>query len=200
VTIDELTPLLEAWYDVEPGGLGLGAEQLADVRNPTLRSFYMRLGRLTEIDTPWWRYGGQDEFLPPHKLKTEDGATIFGVENQGCFVLAALDDANDNVVANGYMREDDGVENLVDIGVPLEECIVTFVLRESIFTTEPMNRRVTPAMITAAKAGRHHRGRFIYANTYDEFWLADDVWLMNNIAFDESLVAPKGAWREPVSP
>jgi len=201
VTIDELTPLLEAWYEVAPGGLGLGPALTAGVRNPTLRKFYAKLGKLAELDAPWWRVGGQDSFLPLHQLRLEDGLTVFGVENQGCFIIAAPDAAEGNVFGSGDGLADDRVSTLTDLQVPLEECIVTFVLRETVLTSEPLGHRTTPDVIHAAKAGRHYRGRYVDRDEYDDFWWSDEVLVMNIAPFDyEKLVARKGAWRAPPHP
>ncbi|MBI3437461.1 MAG: hypothetical protein HY054_02190 [Proteobacteria bacterium] len=190
--LEELTPLVEAWYEVPPGGLGLGDEKIATVENLTLRKFYAKLGQLTEIGTPWWSTGGQDEFLPVERLRQEDGLTIFGVENQGNFVIAASSDANTNAFASGI--ELDHVSTFTDVGAPLEEVIVTFVLREMVWTGRPFDRDAAADMERKARDGIHYRGRYVFRDEYDDLWLANDAILMEWSG--HRLIVSKGAWRQ----
>lgn len=198
MNIDHLTRLLETWYEVEVGGLGLGAERTDGIRNPTLRKFYSNLGRLADQGTPWWRVDRQDSFVPLSKLNAEWGMTVFGIENQGCFVIAAADQAETNVFGEGDGITLARLTSLTDLGVPLEECLVTFAIRETIFTSQPLEREPTAKITERAKQGVHYRGRYVCDDVFDDFWLSEDVLLLSGkaLGIDQDLVAPKGAWRD----
>ena len=70
--------------------------------NPIVEDFYRRSGALTLLKSPFAHPSSyqsplscQDQVVPLDQLKTEDGYTIFSVENQGEFVVAARDDLTD---------------------------------------------------------------------------------------------------------
>jgi hypothetical protein len=135
--------------------------------------------------------------LPLSKLSRKAGATIFGVENQGVFVIAASDDpAQANALVSGDVS-DLRLRELTDLGVPLQELLVSLTLQETIFSVQDRYRAGSPSLLksrTAAISGVSYRGRYVWPDLILEFWLADDVWYTDHIG---GWAAHRNLWKQP---
>jgi hypothetical protein len=191
MNLEQLTDLLEKWYGAAPGALGIDRAMTANIANPILREFYARLGGLAERQTPFKHpksylrpLAAQDRVVSLSELRREGGGTIFGIENQGVFVIAASDDpAQANALVSGDVS-DLRLRELTDLGVPLEELLVTLTLQETIFSVQDRYRAGSPPLLksrTAAMSGVRYRGRYVWPDLFLEFWLADDVWYTDHI-------------------
>ena len=170
MNLKQLTGHLERWYGVAPGGLGLDAVATAHIAHPTLREFYASLGALAETGTRFAHptshhrpLATQDRVLPVQELRREGDATIFAVENQGVFVIAASGDTGQqNALVAGDIS-DLRLRQLTDIGVPLEEILVTLALFETIFSVADRYPVISPPTLAKARAeaasGVRYRGR-----------------------------------------
>ncbi len=205
MNLEQLTSLLEKWYSVAPGGLGLDAVATAHIANPTLREFYERLGALAESGTRFSHpkshhrpLATQDRVLPVSELRREGDATIFVLENQDVFVIAAPDQTSQT---NALVAGDVGdlrLRHLTDLGVPLDELLVTLALSETIFSVQDRYRATSPSLLksrTAAISGVHYRGRYVWPELYSNFWLSDDVWYMDHIGC--GWAAHRSIWKQP---
>jgi hypothetical protein len=209
MNLPQLAGLLEKWYGVAPGGLGLDAATAARIANPTLREFYERLGALAEPGTrfmhPTSRHrplATQDRVLPVGELQRDGDATIFAVENQGVFVIAASAEAGQqNALVAGDLP-DVTLRQLTDIGVPLEEILVTLALFETIFSVSDRYPVISPPTLAKARAesasGIRYRGRYVWPDLYTDFWLADNVWFLDG-GWRRS-AAHRDLWRYPQEP
>ena len=190
MNLRQLTGLLENWYGAAPGGLGLDAAATAHIVNSTLREFYEHLGALAEPGTRFAHptshhrpLATQDRLLPASKLRRDGDATIFVLENQDVFVIAASDNPEQQ---NALVAGDVGdlrLRQLTDIGVPLEELLVTLALSETIYSVSDRYPLISPATLAKARAevasGTRYRGRYVWPDLYVEFWLAEDIWFMD---------------------
>jgi hypothetical protein len=208
MNLQQLTELLEKWYGAAPGGLGIDRAITASIANPILREFYARLGGLADPQTPYKHpksylrpLAAQDRVLPLSDLRREAGATVFGVENQDVFVIAASDDPSQtNALVSGDVAGDVEIlrlRELTDLGVPLEELLVTLTLQETIFSVQDRYRTGSPPLLksrTAASSGGRYRGRYVWPDLLLEFWLAEDVWYTNGVG---EWAAHRNIWKQP---
>jgi hypothetical protein len=206
MNLEQLAGLLEKWYGVAPNGLGLDAAATAHIANPTLREFYERLGALAESGTrfahPTSRHrplATQDRILPVNELRRQGDATIFVLENQDVFVIAASDkpEQQNALVAGDFSNF--RLRELTDIGVPLDELLVTLALSETIFSVSDRYAIISPATLsrarTEAASGTHYRGRYVWPELYTDFWLAENLWFMDGDWI--KLAAHRDLWRQP---
>jgi hypothetical protein len=135
------------------------------------------------------------------QLRPESGATVFGVENQGVFIIAASDDPSQtNALVSGDVAgdvEDLRLHEFTDLGVPLEELLATLTLRETILSVQDRYRAGSPSLLesrTAALSGVKYRGRYVWPDFLLEFWLADDVWYTNTVG---EWAAHRNIWKQP---
>lgn len=206
MNLRQLTGLLEKWYGVTPGGLGLDAAATAHIANPMLREFYERLGALAESGSRFAHQTShhrplatQDCVLPVSELRREGEATVFAVENQGVFVIAASDkEEQRNALAAGDVS-DLRLRQPTDIGVPLEELLVTLALSETIFSVSDRYAMISPSTLAKARAeaasGTYYRGRYVWPDLYSSFWLAENVWFMDGDWMKSA--AHRDLWRQP---
>jgi hypothetical protein len=209
ITFDHLQDLLSDWYEVSPSDLGLPDAEVPEGINPILTDFYRHFGTLARRKSQFGHpesdntpLSCQDHIFSADELKHKDGYTIFCDENQSVFVVAASDDAADtNTYAEGDAVFQDRTTEMTDIGVPLEECLVTCVLRETIMSVNDRYRRITPeglnADLAVAQSGQTVRSRYIWPDVYFTFHLSKDIWFMD---WDEmKFSARRGLWRHKPS-
>lgn len=137
------------------------------------------------------------------ELKSKNGYTAFCDENQGVFVVAASDDpADTSTYAQGDAVLDDPCVEMTDTGVPLTECFVTTVLRETIMRVHDRYRLITPDSLNAAlklaKTGQTVNSRYIWPDSYCAFYLAKDVWFLDWDGMQ--FAAHRGLWKQPPTP
>ena len=206
MNLEQLTSLLEKWYSVAPGGLGLDAVATAHIANPTLREFYERLGALAESGTRFSHpkshhrpLATQDRVLPVSELRREGDATIFVLENQDVFVIAASDspEQRNALVAGDFSKR--RLRQLTDIGVPLRELLVTLALSETICSVSDRYPLISPTTLAKARAdaasGTRYRWRYVWPDLHVDFWLAENVWFMDGDWM--KLAAHRDLWRQP---
>jgi hypothetical protein len=209
MNLEQLAGLLERWYGVAPGGLGLDAAATDHIANPMLREFYERLGALAEPGTrfahptsPHRPLAAQDRVLPVSELRRDGDATIFAVENQGVFVIAASGETEQLHALVAGDLPDVTLRQPTGIGVPLEEILVTLALFETIFSVSDRYLAITPSTLAKARAesasGIRYRGRYVWPDLYTDFWLAEDVWFMDG-GWRRS-AAHRDLWRQPQEP
>lgn len=206
IDFEELQDLLSSWYEVPKTELAAPDNALPQGLNPIIEDFYRRFGALTLLKSPFAHPSSyhsplscQDQVVPLDELKSEDGYTIFSVENQGVFVVAACDDpADPKTYAKGDAVFEEEVKEFADVGVPLQECLVTCVLRETVMSVGDRYRRITPDSLKsaslAAQAGKTVRSRYIWSDNYCTFHLSNDVWFMDWDGMQFS--AHRGLWRQ----
>ena len=189
-----------------PGELGLEAAQVPQDLHPVLADFYRRFGTLAETQSKYRPEGAnhplgtQDRILPLSEVKVEGDHWVFGVENQGVFVVAAACDPTDLVAhARGDMVETDDPEEMNRVGVSLVDCLVCSVLRETIMSVGDRYRRLTPKIVDAALAEARKGETFELAYLWPEakltFHLSNDVWAMEWDGM--KFFARRGLWRKP---
>jgi len=201
----QLQHLLADWYEVPASKLGAPEGSLPRWMNPILRDFYHRFGALTQSNSQFTHPAShhaplscQDHVIPLEELRSQDGFTVFCKENQGIFVVAACNDQTDlETYAMGDAVSDDCVEELTAMSVPLQECLVTCVLRETIMSVGDRYRRITPATLKTAQqtasTGESIISRYIWPDTDFTFNLSKDVWFME--FGDMQFAAHRGLWR-----
>lgn len=202
----ELQDLLSNWYEVPPTELGAPESAVPQGLNPILEDFYRRFGALTLSKSQFAHpeshnspLSCQDQVVPLDELKPQDGYTIFSVENQGVFAVAASNNPSDpNTYAKGDAVFEGEQKEFADVGVPLQECLITCVLRETIMSVGDRYRRITPDCLKkdllAAQAGDTVRSRYIWSESYCTFHLSNDVWFMDWDGMQFS--AHRGLWRQ----
>jgi hypothetical protein len=205
----ELQDLLSNWYEVPSSDLTAPDSAVPQGLNPILEDFYCRFGALTQRksqfahpDSHHSPLSCQDQVVPLDELKSEDGYTIFSVENQGVFAVAASDDPSDTkTYAKGDAVFEDETKELTDVCVPLQECLITCVLRETIMSVGDRYRRITPDSLKmdlqAARAGDTVSSRYIWRDNFCTFHLSNDVWFMEWDGMQFS--AHRGLWRQKPS-
>lgn len=183
----ELQDLLSNWYEVPPTELAAPESAVPQGLNPILEDFYCRFGALTlsksqfaHPESPNSPLSRQDQVVPLDELKPQDDYTIFSVENQGVFVVAASNDPSDpNAYAKGDAVFEEEQKEFADVSVPLQEYLITCVLRETIMSVGDRYRRITPDCLKkdllAAQAGHTVRSRYIWSESYCTFHLSNDV-------------------------
>ena len=206
MNFEELQDLLSNWYEVSISALAAQHEAVPQGLNPIVQDFYRRFGALTLPKSPFAHPSSsnsplscQDQVVPLDALKSEDGYTVFSIENQGVFVVAASDDpADPNTYAKGDAVFEDQVKEFADVGVPLQECLVTCVLRETVMSVGDRYRRITPDSLMndlkVAQTGTTVRSRYIWSEDYCTFHLSNDVWFMDWDGMQFS--AHRGLWRQ----
>jgi hypothetical protein len=202
----ELQDLLSNWYEVSPNELAAPESAVPQGLNPILDDFYRRFGALTLSKSQFAHpksshspLSCQDQVVPLAELKSQDGYTIFSVENQGVFAVAASDDPSDpNTYAKGDAVFEKDHKEFADVGVPLQECLVTCVLRETVMSVGDRYRRITPDSLKkdllVAQAGDTVTSRYIWNENYCTFHLSNDVWFMDWDGMQFS--AHRGLWRQ----
>lgn len=205
----QLQDLLSDWYEVPPTDLGVPESAIPTWLNPILKDFYRRFGALTQRKSQFVHpesrnlpLSCQDHIVPIDELKSENGFTVFCEENQGVFVVAASNDSSDSeTYASGDGVSEHFVKELTGVGVPLRECLITFVLRETILSVEDRYRRITPdslkTALQAAREGETVSGRYIWSDTYFTFHLSKDVWFLD--WYGMQVASHRGLWRQKPS-
>ncbi|WP_371225671.1 hypothetical protein [Roseovarius sp. 2305UL8-3] len=206
---EQLQELLADWYEVPQSELGVPESTVPEWPNPILRDFYRRFGALTlrksnfvHPDSNNLPLSCQDHIVPIDELKSKDGFTVFCHENQGVFVVAACDDPADTMTyAMGDAVLEGRVEEWTDVGVPLQESLVTCVLRETIMSVGDRYRRITPDSLKknrrVAEVGETVRSRYIWSDDLCTFHLSEDVWFMDWDGME--FAARRGSWRQKPS-
>ncbi len=202
----ELQDLLSHWYEVPPTELAAPEGTVPQGLNPILEDFYRRFGALTLSKSQFVHpeshnspLSCQDQVVPLDELKPQDGYTIFSVENQGVFAVAASNDPSDpNTYAKGDAVFEEEQKEFADVSVPLKECLITCVLRETIMSVGDRYRRITPDCLKkdllAAQAGDTVKSRYIWSDSFFTFHLSNDVWFMDWDGMQFS--AHRGLWRQ----
>jgi len=209
MNFEQLQDLLSDWYEVPPKNLGVPGSSIPNWINPILKDFYSRFGTLAQRESQFTHPASnnsplscQDHIIPTDELKTQDGFTVFCNENQGVFVVAASDDPSDTkTYARGDAVFDDHTNDLTEVGVPLQESLITCVLRETIISVNDRYRRITPdslkADLKAAKAGETLKSCYVWPDSHCTFHLSKDVWFMD--WDDMQFSARRGLWRRKPS-
>ncbi|WP_298562494.1 hypothetical protein [uncultured Aliiroseovarius sp.] len=203
---DKLQELLSNWYEVPPTELAAPESAVPQGLNPILEDFYQRFGALTlrksqfaNPDSNFSPLSCQDQVVPLDELNSQDGYTIFSVENQGVFVVAASNDPSDpSTYAKGDAVFDEELKDFAGVGISLQESLITCVLRETIMSVGDRYRRITPDKLKmdllAAQAGDTVVSRYIWRDSYYTFHLSKDVWFMDWDGMQFS--AHRGLWRQ----
>lgn len=209
MNFEQLQNLLSDWYEVPPGNLGIPESSIPSRINPILQDFYRRFGALAQRksqfahpDSDNGPLSCQDHIIPVDELKAEEGFTVFCDENQSVFVVAASDDpSNTKTYAKGDGVFEYSTKKLTEVGVPLQECLVTCVLRETILSVNDRYRLITPdslkADLRAAQTGETIKSRYIWSDIHITFHLSKDVWFMDWDGMQSS--AHRGLWRQKPS-
>jgi hypothetical protein len=206
---EQLQNLLSDWYEVPSSDLGIPESDIRTLSNPILKDFYRRFGALAQRKSQFAHpesrnspLSCQDHIFPIDELKTENGFTVFCDENQSVFVVAASDVSSDSeTYARGDGVSDHFIRELTGVRVPLQECLITCVLRETIMSVGDRYRRITPEnlkmALQLAQAGETVRSRYIWSDSYYSFHLSKDVWFMNWGGMQ--FAAHRGMWRQKPS-
>ncbi len=204
--LEQLQDLLSDWYEVRPSDLGVPESAIPAWLNPVLQDFYRRFGALTLRNSLFVHpesenspLSCQDHVIPIDELKSENGFAVFCDENQSVFVVAASNDSSDNgTYARGDGVSDHFVKELTCIDVPLQECLITCVLRETILSVNDRYRRITPdslkTALQVARMGKTVSSRYIWSDSYFTFHLSKDVWFMDWDGMQ--FAAHRGLWRK----
>lgn len=185
-TFDDLAHYLADWYDAHPAEFALSKAAVAGIANPILQDFYRKFGALAEPDTRFKNpkshcrpFSAQDTILPVGELQSKDGYTVFGVENQGVFVIAAAESNDAGAYAAGDCIAETTVE-MTSVNVPLMECLITFALGETIFSVYDTKSSLTEAeALQQAQTGLHVRSAYLWQEAPTKFYLTPDLWLMD---------------------
>jgi len=150
---DRMTGLerfLEFWLGPRLPEYGEPAANLEKMELPDpLRRLYAFAGRWPPADPPYCasRFHVQDRFLPFDRPSSSESVhrsgpyLVFVVENQSCWEIATLPNGDDPSV---WLRESDDLgddPNLDEdkwqpLAIPLSQFLVTFVLQETIFSSQ----------------------------------------------------------------
>ena len=209
MTLSELQTLLADWYEIDRDDLALPHTEALGELHPVLAEFYARLGGLAERDTPLrhpashhYPLATQDTIVPVSELRVEDDVTVFAHENQGNFAIGAHIDSNEALAKGDYLERSSYA--FEPVGVPLEELLVTLVLRETIWSVDDRyaihaDDAVRRAWGAWERTGavQHYEGRYLWTDTPFRFLLTRDEWYSDTVGI--ASVAFRGAWREPPS-
>jgi len=208
MTFEEFEQLISNWYEVDSKDLSIDGDTIPADFHPILREFYRKFGNLAERDTPFkvkdsyeGPFAGQDFIAPLSEVKHENNFTIFGHECQGNFRISASKNTSYlNAYADGDWNFDDSIEGFQNTNIPLQECLITFALKETIASAlffSSGSKKEENTLLRRAASGQKYTSRYIWENEPYTFFLSDEVWCMR--LGQQYCFAQKNDWKKPPS-
>lgn len=203
MTFENLIPMLCGWYNLSANEMSLTEDQVSHIKNDILRDYYKKFGALTEpfariIQADGGHLEAQDVMICASEVISKDSYAVFCYENQAVFSLAAHDRENEGF-AFGTLGHFDSPEHAFAVGISLSEILVTFALREAIFSAQrtfcARPQRAQNELKSSARRGISTRSRYLGPDDYHVFHFGEDAWLMEFQGME--FCAKRGSFKKP---